>query len=393
MRGTHGIGVAGVLAAVATLSAIEGARSADALGQEIELGPPTAARAEPFGFIGGLRELSDGSVLVADPLGGELVRLDPTLTSARKLGSEGEGPGEYRQPDSVWPIGPDRSLLVDLGNARLSEIGPDGSIGEGHPIARPSDGEGMAGMMLAVPSASDLDGHVYFRGSGMGPDGPRDTLDVFRLDLATGDAVRIAGVKGPELSVDNRGGENISISRVPLGPEDAWGVAGDGTVFIARVGDFSMEVVSPDGSVRRGDPIDYRSVRIGTDEKLEWAEERARVGGIMVDIALDGSGARRTQMSRATGMRREIEGQSWPDAMPPFATGVIRVDSLGRAWLRRSVAAGRPVTYDLFDRTGARVATVPLPEGRSLVAFGAGVVYLARTDEFDQQFLERYELP
>ena len=393
MRGTHGVGVAGVFAVVTGLVVADGARAPGALGQEIELGQPTAARAEPFGLIGGLRELSDGSVLVADPLGGELVRLDPTLGSAEKLGAEGEGPGEYRQPDSVWPIGPDRTVLVDLGNARLSEIGPDGSIGEGHPIARPSEGEGMAGMMLAVPAGSDLDGHVYFRGSGMGPDGPRDTLDVFRLDLATGEAVRIAGVKGPETLVDNRGDGNISISRVPLGPEDAWGVGADGTVFIARVDDFSMEVVSRDGSRRRGDPIDYRPVRIGTDEKLEWVEERARVGGIMVDIALDGSGAGRTQMSRATGMRREIEGQPWPDDMPPFASGTIRVDARGRAWLRRSVAAGRPITYDLFDRTGARVATVLLPEGRSLVSFGADVVYLARTDEFDQQFLERYALP
>lgn len=227
----------------------------------------------------------------------------------------------------------------------------------------------------------------------MGPDGPRDTLDVFRLDLASGESMRVAGVKGPETRVDSRGEGNISISRVPMGPEDAWGVGDDGTVFIARVGDASVEVISPDGSRRRGAAIDYRSVRIGTDEKLEWAEERARVGGIMVDIALDGSGAGRTQMSRATGMRREIEGQPWPDVMPPFASAAIRVDSRGRAWVRRSVAAGERITYDLFDRTGARVATVPLPEGRSLVSFGAGTVYLARTDDFDQQFLERYALP
>ena len=38
------------------------------------------------------------------------------------------------------------------------------------------------------------------------------------------------------------------------------------------------------------------------------------------------------------------------------------------------------------------VGRVILPEMRSVVGFGDGVVYLARTDEFDLQWLEKHSL-
>ncbi|MFV1986628.1 MAG: hypothetical protein ACC682_05080 [Gemmatimonadota bacterium] len=369
--------------------------SAGVAAQETTLGEPVASRDEAFGLIGGVRELPDGSVLVADPLGGLLVRLDATLMSMETLGSEGEGPGEYGQPDNIWPVGRDRSILVDLGNARLSDVDPDGRIGDGTPIVLPA-GEagrgGMGGMLMALPGGSDANGHVYFAGSGFGPDGPRDSVELFRLRPGEGEPERVATLKAPELNVEGSAGSDMSISRVPMGPVDAWGVAPDGSLFIARVGDYSVEYVRANGAIRRGEPVAYRPVGIRMAEKEEWAAERSRVGGVMIDVAM-GGGGRRTQMSRSTGGRRELAQYDWPDDMPAFTTTRISVDSDGNGWIRRSTKAGQTALYDVFNTLGERVKSVRFPADRTLISFGRGAMYVARIDEFDQQFLEKYDLP
>ena len=52
---------------------------------------------------------------------------------------------------------------------------------------------------------------------------------------------------------------------------------------------------------------------------------------------------------------------------------------------------------DVFDGSGERQGWVELPPGRRLVGWGTTVdgdpaVYLARIDEFDLKWLERYRL-
>ena len=102
------------------------------------LGTPTAVFPEDFGTIQTIRELADGRVLVADPLGGALFVVDMDAGTRTVIGTEGQGPGEYRQPDAVWPLPGDSTLLVDLGNGRLIALGPDLSFGETSPLSAES---------------------------------------------------------------------------------------------------------------------------------------------------------------------------------------------------------------------------------------------------------------
>ena len=51
-----------------------------------------------------------------------------------------------------------------------------------------------------------------------------------------------------------------------------------------------------------------------------------------------------------------------------------------------------PPTFDVFDEDGRLTKRVVFPEGRELVGFGEGVVYVVRLDEFDLQWLEVYSL-
>ena len=47
----------------------------------------------------------------------------------------------------------------------------------------------------------------------------------------------------------------------------------------------------------------------------------------------------------------------------------------------------------MFDATGKVVSRVALPADTLLLGFGNGTVYLARSDEDDLQYLQRYKLP
>ncbi len=59
---------------------------------------------EPFTNIRGLVELPDGRVLVSDPTEGSVWALDFSRRTRRDLGRRGEGPGEYLEPDRLWPF-------------------------------------------------------------------------------------------------------------------------------------------------------------------------------------------------------------------------------------------------------------------------------------------------
>lgn len=301
-----------------------------------------------------------------------------------------EGPGEYVQPDGLWPIGADASLLVDLGNARLTVVESDGALGASSPIVL-SGGSGPGGMMLAFPGGTDDAGNVYFAGSPFGPDGMRDSVDVYRLDPITRDYRPIARIRAPEITRQESGAE-IGIQRVPLGRADAWGVAADGGLYVARENDYSVEFVAGGGGSKKGSPVAYRPVSIGGAEKGEWADERARNGGVRIDVG-GGAGRSGVSMNRDTGRRSEVDGLPWPDQKPPFVGARILVDVVGHAWVRCSQPAGRPALYDVFDQGGRLLRSVRFPGGRTLLSFGAGALYAASTDALDQQFLERYSMP
>lgn len=358
--------------------------------QSIQESDREAMHAEPFGLIGGARELSDGRVVVADPMGKIFVMLDANLGSATALGSEGQGPDEYRQPDGIWPIGGDNSVLVDLGNARLTQIDANGGFGETVPIVR----QGAGGMMFALPRGSDDHGNVYFQGSPMGPRGMRDEVEVFRLNLATEETEVVARIKPASMDRRESGGadnQQVRILPIPLAATDVWGVRPDGGLYVARADDYTVEFIGTDGRVVAGPANDYDRVRIGGDEREEWSDRQAREGGVGISVEEE-NGRRRINLARSAGGGGSND-LSWPDNKPPFENERIRVDHEGRGWVRVSMSAGAPATYDVFNEQGNKVATVTLPEGRSLVGFGSGSLYAAAVDEFDQHYLERFANP
>ena len=381
------------VSSVLVLSAVFLPRGAPA--QEVNLGKPLAEIMEPLSFLSAVHELPDGRVMLADPLAQEFFILDMNTGERVYYGREGQGPMEFRQPDSVWPYPGGASLLVDLGNARLTEVAPDGTFGATHSLIIGTPGPGSS-MVMLLPQGVDAEGGVYTTVRGAMRPGAEDEPNpsaVVRVDLPTQRVDTITMLRPQDLTV-RRSGQNISMRLVPLSPVDAWGVALDGSVVVARSVDYHLEWHHPDGSVTRGAPVAYDPVRIGTPEKRAWAANRG--GGIMMDLSM-GDGAPQMSVSRRGRGRSEDEPDltqwEWPDRMTAFDNSRINVDWEGRAWVRRNARAGEVATYDVFGSDAELITTVALPEERRLTGFGDGVLYVTYNDQFDLVYLEKYALP
>jgi hypothetical protein len=365
---------------------------------QVRLDRPEAKLPDDFGSIQTVRELPDGRVLVADPLGKVLYVVDLGAGTRSVVGSEGEGPQEWRQPDAVWPLPGDSTLLVDLGNSRMVVLGPDLRFGPTMPLALSALEAGSI-PLIAIPQGVDGQGRIYTRSLGGLAGQLPDSAAILRIDRATRKADTVALFKLPDRTQATSGGannRNVRIANVPLSPEDAWGVAQDGAVAIARAGDYHVDWVLPDGRVVHGAPVPYDPVRIGTPEKEEYLAEQARSGGgigISMQVV---NGSATMAFARGGGpgtAKREIDQYTWPDEKPPMYQGRIPIDLQGRAWVHRSMKAGEPATYDVFDRAGKRVGTVTLGTGKRVIGFGKGWVYVVSFDDFDLSYLERFRMP
>lgn len=353
------------------------------------LGLPEAVFPQDFGYIHAVRELPDGAVLVPDPVGAALYRTAMDAGVRTIVGGVGEGPGEYLQPDAVWPLPGDSTLLVDLGRARLVRLGPDLEFGSMHSIAMFA---GDGGMVVAIPQGIDARGNIYASVSGGYP--PPDSGAIARIDPGTASIDTVGSYKLREVMIEESGGR-MRVSLIPLSPGDAWGVAASGAVVVARSEDYGVDWLDA-GAVTRGVDIAYDPVPITAAEKLAYLDARRRHAGVGVEVMTAADGSTETRFYRGSSGRSARLGPddyTWPDVKPAPVAGTVRVDPLGRAWVRRHTTSDAGSAYDLFDRQGRRVRALTMEGHRTVVGFGPESVYVAAFDALDRAFLERYRLP
>jgi hypothetical protein len=380
-----------LMSTVAAVSAIPWVAPVEAPAQEpVVLGKPTAVFEEPFSLISGVRELDDGRLLVSDALEESLYALDESLTGSQTISRQGQGPDEYRQPDVLFPWPGDSTVMTDLGNGRLTVIGPDYGFGRTIPVVQTAE----AGLLIILPQGVDAAGRLYYRPQGDGE--IRDTADVLRWSPdGGGDPEAVARVKLRDVTERTSGGAgNVQqqISPVPLSPQDGWAIGPDGSVAVVRAGDYHVDWIRPDGGVVSGPPVPYEPVPVKQADKEEWAEDVA-ANGLMMMVTNE-NGQMNARMRRGGGRGApSVDRFQWPEEKPPFDPDGVNIAPDDRLWVARYEPAGDPPVIDVFDRRGQHVGTVVLPEGRYVIGFGEESVYLARRDDLGFQWLERYERP
>lgn len=376
-------------AALAVLLSAAAAQAQQA--PETRLTKPDARYPHELSSITGFLELPDGRVLVSDGIDETVLRIDLRTMKTDTLSRTGSGPGEYKGPDLLYGMPGGGVLLVDLGNARLSFFDAAFKYKESSPITR---GNPATGLTMAIPDGVDAQGRIYFRSMMRNPDGSRaDSGAVIRWDRSSEKMDTVGKIKLGDVKVETSGGANsrsVNMRPVPYSPEDAWAVTPDGRIVIARAADYHLEWRPAGGAAVRGPAVPWKGVPVRDAEKREYADEGRN--GINVSVTME-NGKMSTRMGRGgRGERDEnqIPDLAWPANKPAFRA--VRIASDGNTWVERSVPAGAAREYDVFGPDGKVRGKVILPQGRRLVGFGKGAVYLRETNAEELQFLERYRL-
>jgi hypothetical protein len=372
------------LVAVAALGLAATTVTAQSAPKTVELNEPDAAFPEPFSAILGIRELSNGQVLISDRIEMMIARLDFASGTYEQLGRQGGGPGEFQMPGPLYALPGDSTLMTDLMNRRFNLILPDGQLSdETIPLRHP------AGYPI-LPRGIDDAGRIYFDLAGMMMPGLEESAmqgiaPILRWDRA-GDAVDTLGyVHFPPMEPAGPGEAVINIGGGAYQPRDDWAVTPDGMACVVRYQDYHVEWITGDGAATNGPAVEYKPVKITTADKEAWADAMTS-RGIRIEVE---NGRRRTMRPP----RPDIDNMEWPEYMPPTVARTARVAPDGTLWAERSAPSdAKQRTYDVFDASGNLVQQVSLPADRRVAAFGEGVVYVIRSDEDDLQWVERFRL-
>lgn len=372
-------------------------------GQDVPtLRPATATRA--FTSISGIRELSDGRVLLVDRSEKVLVLLGADLGSFASVGRPGQGPGEYGIPYRIHPLPGDSSIVTDAatrgwfildgpeivdtwrgGRVPTERMGMEfEGIAGGERIVglrthRYTSPEALPGLALPPLHADSI--AVLMAGSWSDEDdGTPDTLAVI---AGRGNRTFCMSVVADSRRSNPVGGCS------PISGQDLVLPFADGWIAFLYHSPYRVAWRSPDGAWVQGDPLPLEPRPLSSSP-----EEQC--------LALQRYPFRELERPCTRG---DLAGLDWPADVPPFlrwsssrmaapATPGAFAAPDGRLVVRRTpdlrVMDNR---YDLVNREGALEAVLVLPANEAIVGFGRNSVYLVETDGFDLQTLRRHPWP
>lgn len=347
---------------------------------------PNLTFPEPLSSVVGFRPLSANRIVVADNLEQSVALLDLTSGTSTPIGRPGEGPGEFGMPGPLFPARGDTTYMMDMGNRRLLVITPDGHI-SATTIPLPQ----LQGVPIIIPRGVDGQGRVYFDLAGVAMPGLSEEIQkgiapLMRWDPTTNRVDTLGVVHFPPMQPAGRGQVRVSIGGGAYEPRDDWSVLPDGRVGVARAADYHVEWLGGPHAVV-GPTVPYDPVKVGDDEKNAWADQLASRG---IMVSMSSSGQRRT--SRVP--RPDVSKMEWPDVMPPFTgSRTVLATPNGDLWVRRAQPAkAKDALYDVFDSQGRRIRQVVFSGRRVVLGFAPGVVFTARTDDDDLQWIERWPI-
>ena len=225
----------------------------------IDLGKPVAVARDLVGSVNGIRELSDGRVLVNDAKRLRLLMLDRSLATASVIADSMPGDLSYgNRSTSIIPFDGDSTLLVDLTGRSYLVLDGRGALARVMSPARPGDLQFTAG------AGFDTRGRMIYRssvfphfeapvkGKPYTPPTFPDSSPLIRADFDTRAADTLAWLRSPRLLISTTylegGGIQLSPIIVALSTLDDWTILPDHTVAILRGQDYHIDWIAPDGT-------------------------------------------------------------------------------------------------------------------------------------------------
>ena len=358
-----------------------------ALSQEVRLmrlSPANAVSDEAFSRITSIRELRDGSLLVADQGDSRLVRLSLGVNTVTVIGRTGDGPAEFRTVGWLFRLPGDSTLFTDVYLSRWFIL-VGGDIVETIPERLP-----LNRLLLSELAGVDSFGHVLgVRGSAFAGNVPRlrgnaDSLVLLLADRRAQLADTLGVLKGRGshgyVREAAKGGQMPRlIFGSPLASEDQALLFQDGWIAVARTEPYRVDWRTAEGRWYRGSPLPFQPVKVDDREKCAATERFLGRQGPCASAGLPG----------------------WPAVVPPFLPPTIQglLPSLlampdGRLAIARTpTTRSRSYQYDLIDRSGRLVGVLDLEKNERLIGFGVRSVYVIVTDDDGLQTIRRHPWP
>ena len=385
---------------------------------------------ETLSGVNGIRELSNGDVLVNDAGNRRVLMFDKSLATFRVVAdSSAKTRNMYgKRPTLIVPYSGDSTLLVDVGARAFLVLSPSGAVTRVMSAPRQNDVGFMTSAGVGQPGF-DAAGRLVYRATILPPfkapvagkpyDPPTmpDSSPILRGDFITRTADTVAWVRTPKmpLTVTPIAGGGVTLSPVvnPLATIDDWTMLPDGSVAVLRGQDYHLDWYSTDGKKESSPRMPFDWKRLTDEEKIAIVDSTkqavAKLGDVRTTSGAGGHGAGAAQTSggghgmtimpitqgdggpapQATmgasaaipAVPDVVPASDLPDYVPPvLRSGLMKADAVGNVWILPSTSAqaGTGLLYDVVNRKGELFQRVRLAQGRVLAGFGAnGAIYLA----------------
>lgn len=346
-----------------------------------------------FGSIASVAVGDAGNLVVADRQLAEIRIFDAGGAHLRTLGSEGEGPGEFRSLAGAWPTAEGGIVAVDSRLDRITRFGPDGELvatasfqgRDEQPVIRPIRLTGPGTLLSRVQTlgVSSLQGAFDVQEaleSMSDPLGNRPEYLV-RHDLAGALIDTVASVPGQASVASGQGSGtslSIQIMRVPFSPAPAATASEEGWMAVTAGRSYEFSLYDPAGAL---------------DRIVRLAEEPPARTGAHLEAWVRGSTGDREPMDDAQmeGALRRYEDMPLPDRLPAWSA--LLIADGGEIWARRFAIRGEEtVPRDVFGADGGFLGQIAIPANLRIQHVANGRLTVISTDDLGVERVEVYEL-
>ncbi|MEP6495734.1 MAG: hypothetical protein ABJF01_23825 [bacterium] len=404
----------------------------------VDLAPGSVKTPETFGAVLGVRQLSNGSVLVNDAGRRQVKLFDSAFTLLNvALDSAPGSANSYgsRQIPLVRYLG-DSSISADFNSRTLLVLGPSGQIARAMAVPSPE----LPGALLRGFSGIDDKGRLLFKGNPPPPPGvfgrPRssategmamgynvDSVAIVRADLDTRRVDTVGRLKdqAPTMMVRDIVGGPTRFTVEPAPVVDEWAILSDGSIALVRGRDYHIDWINADGATHSTPKLPFDWKRLTDDDKQKLIDSTRLAESATLANALARRPARGDSPDAGTASGRAGRGSGGgggdegpllrplpqveyvpptlkdiADYYPSIRRGAAIPDLDGNLWILPTSSAQSKqgeLVYDVVNVKGD-FYRVRMPVGRSIAGFGkGGVVYLMSGDKTHGFSLERTKVP
>lgn len=247
----------------------------------VDLPAATAKTTETFGGILGVRQSSDGNVLVNDAARRQIKLFDTTLSASTIVVDSAPGTstsyGQYASP--LIPYLGDSSLFADHSTRGFTVLDSRGRVVRS--LALPKAGDFIA--INASPSGIDAEGRLIFRQSRPAtPDSRRapfprqsmnlaDSIPILRADFDFRRIDTVGRVSRPLMKLITEPFSDGTTAYVfaldPLQPVDEWAVLSTGAIAFVRGHDYHIDWIQPGGTAMATAKLPFDWKRLSDEDK------------------------------------------------------------------------------------------------------------------------------